>query len=438
MKPAIRIETLGKSYRISHEAAVGYRTLRETLRDVAATPVRRLRGIPRQSVEEFWAIRDVSFDVPAGEVLGVIGRNGAGKSTLLKVLSRITKPSTGRAILNGRIGSLLEVGTGFHPELTGKENIYLNGSILGMTRKEIQRQFGAIVDFSGIEKFLDTPIKRYSSGMYVRLAFAVAAHLEPEILLVDEVLAVGDQAFQKKCVGRMSEIASSGRTIVLVSHDLPMLSRLCTSAVWLEKGGLAAQGATGDVIKSYCESASDTEWSHTVFLCDHPNRRPGSKRLMQRLSLFDGNHRPSVTVPLGGTLVLELDIDEFVGHLDTTIIYNVCDMFGTSMAEAHSKVQAALDLTGLRSAKVRCLIDDVRLVPGDYSLTVRIGDSSDALDRIENAIRFSVSPADIYGTGKVPKRRDGLFALTAKWELDQNDSVGKVSPANVGAWGSQA
>src|SRR5688572_24610295 len=207
--PAIRVEGLGKRYRLVHgQERARYRTLRESLTELVKSPFRR-----KGSVEEFWALNDVSFEVQPGEVVGIIGRNGAGKSTLLKVLSRITKPSTGRAVINGRVGSLLEVGTGFHPELTGRENIYLNGSILGMSRKEIERKFDEIVDFAEVEKFLDLPVKRYSSGMYVRLAFAVAAHLEPEILIVDEVLAVGDAGFQKKCLGKIGQVAKGGRTV---------------------------------------------------------------------------------------------------------------------------------------------------------------------------------------------------------------------------------
>src|SRR5262245_22777857 len=222
MAPAIRIEGLGKRYVVDHErkARGGYRTLRETIVDLAAAPLRRLRGQSGPTHEEFWALKDVSFDVQPGEVVGIIGRNGAGKSTLLKILSQITKPTKGRVELNGRVGSLLEVGTGFHPELTGRKNIYLKGSILGKRNTWYECKFDEIVAFAEIEQFLDTPVKRYSSGMYVRLAFAVAAHLEPEILIVDEVLAVGDASFQKKCLGKMSDIATGGRTILFVSHNI--------------------------------------------------------------------------------------------------------------------------------------------------------------------------------------------------------------------------
>src|SRR6184192_1979559 len=238
MRPVISVENLSKRYLVGHREERGGAYRYTALRDVlgremrnmarkAADVVRGRQVVQGDSVEEYWALKDVSFEVNEGEVLGIIGKNSAGKSTLLKILSRITEPTAGRVTLRGRVASLLEVGTGFHPELTGRENIFLNGAILGMSRAEIRRKFDEIVSFADIEKFLDTPVKRYSSGMYVRLAFAVAANLEPEILVVDEVLAVGDAEFQKKCIGKMGDIAQSGRTVLLVSHNLPMISKLC-------------------------------------------------------------------------------------------------------------------------------------------------------------------------------------------------------------------
>lgn len=224
MKPIISVEGLGKKYTIRHEGQGRYRALRE---EIFKLP-QRLFQRKHQDKEEFWALKDVSFDIMPGDRVGIIGRNGAGKSTLLKLLSRITEPSTGKITLRGRIASLLEVGTGFHPELTGRENIFLNGAILGMSRAEVRRKFDEIVDFAGVEKFLDTPVKRYSSGMYVRLAFAVAAHLEPEILIVDEVLAVGDAEFQKKCLGKMEQVGQDGRTVLFVSHNMAAIQRLST------------------------------------------------------------------------------------------------------------------------------------------------------------------------------------------------------------------
>jgi lipopolysaccharide transport system ATP-binding protein len=251
MKPIVRASKLGKEFSIgTREAAYG--TLREAIVESVRAPFRRLRGSNgKRNSETIWALKDASFEVEPGEVVGIIGRNGAGKSTLLKVLSRITEPSTGRAELYGRVASLLEVGTGFHPELTGRENIYLNGAILGMKKTEIDRKFDQIVDFSELERFLDTPVKRYSSGMYMRLAFAVASHLEPEILVVDEVLAVGDAQFQKKCLGKMSDVATEGRTVLFVSHNMVAIQSLCNRALWLEQGEIVEDGVAGAVVSNY-------------------------------------------------------------------------------------------------------------------------------------------------------------------------------------------
>lgn len=246
----LKIEGLGKKYIISHEKQERY----TALRDVISRKVKNFGGRQKGAkiTEEFWALKDVSFEVKRGETVGIVGRNGAGKSTLLKVLSRITEPSLGRIEVNGRVASLLEVGTGFHPELTGRENIFLNGAILGMSRTEIRRKFDAIVDFSGVEKFLDTPVKRYSSGMYVRLAFAVAAHLEPEILVVDEVLAVGDAEFQKKCLGKMQEVSKEeGRTVLFVSHNMAAVQDLCKLGIYMKNGMVHTKGIMTDVIKEY-------------------------------------------------------------------------------------------------------------------------------------------------------------------------------------------
>ncbi|HWZ84719.1 MAG TPA: ABC transporter ATP-binding protein, partial [Thermoanaerobaculia bacterium] len=248
---AIRVTDLGKEYRIGAKAEK-YKTLRESLAALASAPARLFaRSSGRRSPEAIWALRNVTFEVSPGEVVGLIGRNGAGKSTLLKVLARITEPTVGLAEIHGRVGSLLEVGTGFHPELTGRENIYLNGAILGMRRAEIARKFDEIVAFSEIEQFIDTPVKKYSSGMYLRLAFAVAAHLEPEILLVDEVLAVGDAEFQKKCLGKMGDVAREGRTVLFVSHNMPAVQALCSRAILLRQGTVAIDGSTGDVLREY-------------------------------------------------------------------------------------------------------------------------------------------------------------------------------------------
>jgi lipopolysaccharide transport system ATP-binding protein len=251
----IKVSSLGKQYRIGG-ASKPYKTIRESVTDLALSPFRKIKASLTKvdDSDTFWALKDVNFEVNRGEVVGIIGRNGAGKSTLLKILSRITEPTEGQVEIDGRVGSLLEVGTGFHPELTGRENIYLNGAILGMKRTEIARKFDEIVAFAETEKFLDTPVKFYSSGMYTRLAFAVAAHLEPEILIVDEVLAVGDAQFQKKCMGKMGEVAKHGRTVLFVSHNMGALVNLCPRAIWLSSGKLALDGKSSEVVGAYIRS----------------------------------------------------------------------------------------------------------------------------------------------------------------------------------------
>lgn len=254
MTTAIHVQGLGKQYRIGGDTQQRYRTLRDSISDTVKWPLRLLRGDLNQRAERIWALKDVSFDLQEGQVLGVIGRNGAGKSTLLKILSRVTEPTAGFAEVRGRVGSLLEVGTGFHPELSGRENIFLNGAVLGMGRGEILRKFDEIVDFAGVAKFIDTPVKRYSSGMYLRLAFSVAAHLEPEILVVDEVLAVGDAEFQRKCLGKMSDVAEAGRTVLFVSHNMSAILRLTEQAIVLDKGQIVYNAPTREAVDFYMAS----------------------------------------------------------------------------------------------------------------------------------------------------------------------------------------
>jgi lipopolysaccharide transport system ATP-binding protein len=282
-RTTISVENLGKEYVIGGREK-GSETFREMIVSAAAAPFRRLKGLSGNvaSEERIWALKDVSFDVKEGEVVGIIGRNGAGKSTLLKVLSRITAPTEGRVKISGRVSSLLEVGTGFHPELTGRENIYLNGAILGMSREEIIRKFDDIIEFSGVEKFLDTPVKRYSSGMSVRLAFAVAAHLEPDILIVDEVLAVGDAEFQRKCLGKMDDVARSGRTVLFVSHNMPAVEGLCPRCLLLECGRVVDDGATVQVLSTYYRAQRATE-RNVGDLISHRGRPAEVERLMKYL-----------------------------------------------------------------------------------------------------------------------------------------------------------
>ena len=307
---AIRVEGLGKLYRIGAQQA-SYKTIREQLVEAMQAPFRKAAKLLRGQASgaagldaTIWALKDVSFEVKRGEVMGIIGRNGAGKTTLLRVLSRITEPTEGWADINGRVGSLLEVGTGFHPELTGRENIYLNGSILGMRKAEIERKFDEIVDFSEIEKFIDTPVKHYSSGMYVRLAFAVAAHLEPEILLVDEVLSVGDAEFQKKCLGKVGDVAKEGRTVLFVSHNMQAITTLCPSTMLLEDGKIVAQGSTSQVVTQYLSSGSN-ESPEALWSFDEA---PGSAiAKLRSVSVLNEENKPCFDVWLNEPIILKAE-----------------------------------------------------------------------------------------------------------------------------------
>ncbi len=297
-EPIITVEGISKCYTLDHQSGqVPYRRLSDKLMQSITSPLRWMRGQDERRAgrtrEEFWALKEVSFEINRGEVVGIIGRNGAGKSTLLKILSRITEPTRGRITLNGRVASLLEVGTGFHPELTGRENIYLNGAILGMTKAEIRAKFDEIVDFAEMEKFLDTPVKRYSSGMYVRLAFAVAAHLEPEILIVDEVLAVGDSQFQAKCLGKMENAASGGRTVLLVTHNMLITRRLCSKAMLLEAGCVRGFGDTAGVVSDYEERGLHRAQPHLAHLF-HIRRwwTGGAEAAAQSSHVYDEKQQP--------------------------------------------------------------------------------------------------------------------------------------------------
>jgi lipopolysaccharide transport system ATP-binding protein len=323
---AISVRDLGKQYRIGGKQK-RHETFLAALAAGIASPLRRLRSIgkPAPGEQNFWALREVSFEVNRGEVLGIIGRNGAGKSTLLKLLSRITEPTEGRMEIHGRLGSLLEVGTGFHPELTGRENIFLNGTILGMKRREVSRKFDEIVEFSGVEQFLDTPVKRYSSGMYVRLAFAVAAHLEPEILVVDEVLAVGDVEFQRKCLGKMSEVADEGRTILFVSHNMAAVQSLCHRAILLDHGSIEKEGDTASVLQHYLVGGSLT--SHKVW---DPEESPGNSSFrLNSVRLLD----------LTGSEVSSINISEdFIVEISYEVIKPGSVGFSLIMFDADARV----------------------------------------------------------------------------------------------------
>ncbi|MBI4180948.1 MAG: ABC transporter ATP-binding protein, partial [Chloroflexi bacterium] len=316
-EPIIKVKNLSKRYRIG--AREQYKTFREAIIDGISAPVRNLGRLRRMTrfkdgdeADVIWALKDVSFDVSEGEVLGIIGRNGAGKTTVLKILSRITEPTGGFAEIYGRVSSLLEVGTGFHPELTGRENIFLNGAILGMRKREIEQKFDEIIAFAELEKFLDTPVKRYSSGMYVRLAFAVAAHLEPEVLLVDEVLAVGDIAFQQKCLGKMEEVAKGGRTVLFVSHNMGAIRNLCNSVLWLDSGQVVKKGATDEVVRDYEEQMLKHFDKSSYVVERNPEEVKGKSFYFSRVEMRDARGENTNLFRYNDTLVLLVD---FAGEL---------------------------------------------------------------------------------------------------------------------------
>jgi homopolymeric O-antigen transport system ATP-binding protein len=427
MQPIIRVRNLSKRYRIGE--AEGYRTLRESIVRAAAAPVRLARGLlgasrngkswegaTRDAERQVWALRDVSFDVMPGEVLGLIGRNGAGKSTLLKVLSRITEPTGGRAEIYGRVGSLLEVGTGFHGELTGRENIYMSGAILGMRRAEIQRKFDEIVAFAEVEKFIDTPVKRYSSGMHVRLGFAVAAHLEPEILLVDEVLAVGDAAFQKKCLGKMGDVARMGRTVIFVSHNMASIEALCGSCLLINGGRLEARGEPAQIVMRYM--ATELRGHGGVrSLVDHPGRRPGSIPIMRSVSLDTGDGAPTGVVRMGSPLSVRVSFHSRV-PVRPVLGFTVKTVQGTPLCCISDRFCEQLCLCEAASTgTVSCRIDSPALMPGEYSLDLWFGDFGNPadIDVIYDAICFEVTPADLLGTGRLPPPNLGAIFGRGTW-----------------------
>jgi lipopolysaccharide transport system ATP-binding protein len=388
-QPVITVEKLGKKYQLGERGgAGGYRRLSEELFEAVKKPFRR-KSLPVKSAgsSEFWALDDVSFSVQEGEVVGVIGRNGAGKSTLLKILSRITDPSAGRVRLRGRVASLLEIGTGFHPELTGRENIFLNGAILGMTRAEIRKKLDEIVAFAEVEKFLDTPVKRYSSGMYVRLAFAVAAHLEPEILVVDEVLAVGDMAFQKKCLGKMGEIARGGRTVLFVSHNMGTVMSLCERAIWLHGGRIKLTGTSKEVVGRYTTEGSPRVAEAEV----RPEQRvrgSGPARI-ERIGLFDLDEQSKCEFLIEEPIEVEL---AFRGAPDCRGTAWLCvnTAEGLTLASAFMRDNhAPIAMEGY--GKIRVRLDGFGFLPGGYTITAGLfSQAGEIMDWCEHVISFEI------------------------------------------------
>ncbi len=420
MEPILEVNNISKEYILGRHVR-GSETFRELFQRKLAAPFRR-DPVAKLDIrrEHFWALRDVSFSVQEGEVLGVIGRNGAGKSTLLKIISRITDPTTGSIRLRGRLASLLEVGTGFHPELTGRENIYMNGAILGMKRAEISREFDAIVDFAEIEKFLDTPVKHYSSGMYVRLAFAVAAHLHPEILVVDEVLAVGDVTFQKKCLGKMGDVSKSGRTILFVSHNMAAVENLCQRGVVLERGKVVFDGTAKDGVKHYLSGISSAPGGtgHAVDLSHAKDRRSQQAQLLKRIEFTtDGGRDLAEGLPIGSSLKVHVHFELLKPTASFNVGLGFDNIFGQRVFTAHSFFEPNRSHGEVVGPQVFvCDIPSLTLMPGDYLLRLWLDLNNSEADLINDAARITVVESDYYGSGKSPW--NGAFVLPHNWYLE--------------------
>ncbi|MFW6183120.1 MAG: ABC transporter ATP-binding protein [Chloroflexota bacterium] len=415
---AIQATGLSKEYHIGG-LAEDFDRLSDQLLHMVTAPARRagkmLRGQAASAAEldeTIWALKDISFEVNHGEVVGVIGRNGAGKSTLLKVLSRITDPTKGEALLYGRVGALLEVGTGFHPELTGRENVFLNGAILGMRKYEIEQRFDEIVAFAELDKFIDTPVKHYSSGMYVRLAFSVAAHLEPEILLVDEVLAVGDIAFQRKCLGKMDDVAQEGRTVLFVSHNMSLVQNLCERGLFLEDGAIVADGPIDDAVDAYLQSLEQAQLESLVTRTD---RKGEGKAHVVNIEFSDDHARPTGVLKTGSPAHFHFEVDETLP--DLMLAFSIYDHLGHPVAHFKSKHRGARDtVDAQRRRRFTCEMDELLLLPGHYHLNVSLIGDNRLQDFVEGAISFDVADGYIDGRPAVQDKKNRTrISLPHRW-----------------------
>lgn len=414
---AIRVENLTKKFFLGER--VGIKTFREAIQDLVTAPFRVWKKNGANGEEkidtdrEIWALKSVSFEVKHGEVLGIIGPNGAGKSTLLKILSRITEPTGGYAEIRGRVGSLLEVGTGFHPELTGRENVYLNGAILGMSKAEIRRKFDDIVSFAGVEKFIDTPVKRYSSGMQVRLAFAVAAHLDPEILIIDEVLAVGDAEFQKRCLGKMNEVARSGRTVLFVSHNMAAVEALCERGILLRGGRVVLDGPADLAVQNHLDANYPSQGE---FDLSHAQRPSHLKPLIKKLRLADANHRSTGVHRFGNDLHIELELEttETINHAHFNV--RILTLLGQRVVTWSSLYSSPRGLEIKPASVFRLTLEELRLAPGQYRLSVYVSSEGRALDRVAN-VPLEVADAPEMGQVHRVNYEKALYIPKCRWEL---------------------
>jgi lipopolysaccharide transport system ATP-binding protein len=419
-KPIIEVKHLSKEYAIGSDRS--YKRLSESISNAVRNPLKSLKGLHEQK-ETFWALKDINLEVERGEVLGIIGRNGAGKSTLLKVLARITHPTEGEVRLRGRVGSLLEVGTGFHPELTGRENIYFNGSILGMKKREIDDKFDEIVKFSGIERHLDTPTKRYSSGMNVRLAFSVAAHLDPEILLVDEVLAVGDAEFQKKCLGKMSEVAEGGRTVLFVSHNMAAVQNLCGNGIVLLKGKIDFVGNVDDAIHHYAQDLTVLQEND---LCDRIDRKGSQWLKFYKVCFFNSYGQEIKQIQSGKDVRIRFyyTSNEIRKDQYTYIAFNIRDSQGYLFSNLNSEDSGYTNHDIFEKGYFECYLPKFNLRSGTYTCTLFCSINGEIVDWIANAFTIYVEDGDYYMTGKLTERIQGTVLMDHSWnsgfQIDSN------------------
>jgi lipopolysaccharide transport system ATP-binding protein len=417
----IKVENLSKKYIIRHQQAQQYTALRDVITDGVKSIGRRLSGAKQNPAmgstqEEFWALKDVSFEVKQGDRIGIIGRNGAGKSTLLKILSRITEPTTGEITLNGRVASLLEVGTGFHPELTGRENIFLNGAILGMSKVEIRQKFDEIIAFAEVEKFLDTPVKKYSSGMYVRLAFSVAAHLEPEILVVDEVLAVGDTKFQQKCLGKMESTEKEGRTILFVSHQMAAIERLCEKTLFLEKGQIKYQGKTREGINNYLANLEDSCQSINISKI----KRSGTGQvILSKFSIENKRGESLQSVRCGDdiTLIFHYQLNNCQSAKNVSLGFSIHNITGETISILYNDYSGDLIELNEVLGKIQCTLKDFPFSVGRYFIGVRILVNGIEADWPRSFVgSIDVEAGDFYGDGQLGHSGTGPILLRGIWE----------------------
>jgi len=424
-KTVIKVENLSKYYRLG---TIGGATLREDAQRWWA----RLRGHPDPTLpvgketdqdcgrEDLWALRDVSFDVAEGQVLGVIGHNGAGKSTLLKVLSRITAPTSGVVKVKGRIGSLLEVGTGFHPELSGRENIFLNGTILGMTRNDVKLKLEEIASFAEIEQFLDTPVKRYSSGMSVRLAFAIAAHLDPEILIVDEVLAVGDAAFQQRCLGKMEVVSKEGRTVIFVSHDMVAIQHLCRRAILLRNGSIVTDGIATDAVDRYLKNHLAPKSTVGAYEVKHMVRTDQSSRFQfTNIELLSLNCEPLRFLFTGDGLIIRIHYEAKDCYKAPVFSVQLHTGLGRELVRLNTRPISGYDIQKIEGqGSIDLVIDSLPFTAGTYYVDIGFAKERQYwICRLENIVRLSVLERDVYGSGMALNQNRGLFTLSHKWHL---------------------